>query len=365
MRTASVLIAAAVLLAGCAKEQPVAELVRPVRTMAVAAEHPGLQLEFSGEVRPRYESRLGFRVGGKIARRFVDVGATVKRGQLLAALDPQDLKLAEAAARSNVASASSQYELARADLARFRDLRAKNFISQAELDRRQAAHDSALAQLEAVRAQASIQDNQAIYTALRADSDGVITAVEAEAGQVVSAGQTVVRLAQTAEREIAIAVPEDKVEAVRRAPRIDVSLWAAPGAAAEGRVREIAPAADSVTRTYAVRVAVAEPPAGMRWGMTATVRFTAQSSAALIRLPLSALLRQGEQDVVWVFDPQSSTVQAVAVNVAGPNGNDLMVSSGLAPGQLVVTAGAHLLQPGQRVKLLPGAAPVVAGKSGI
>lgn len=345
------------LVAGCAKEQQVVEVVRPVRTMTVAAERADLLAEFSGEVRPRYESRLGFRVGGKILRRLVDVGAQVKKGQLLAQLDPQDLKLAEAAARSTVRAAVSQYELAKADLARYRDLRAKNFISQAELDRRQAAHDSALAQLNAVRAQSGIQDNQAEYAALRADADGVITAVEAEAGQVVSAGQTVVRLAQTAEKEIAIGVPEDKVEAVRAAKRVEVSLWAAPGRASAGRIREIAPAADPATRTYAVRVAVADPPAGIRWGMTAKVRFSAQTPAPLIRVPLSALLREGEQTVVWVFDPKSSTVQSAPVTIAGPNGNDALVSNGLAPGQVVVTAGAHLLQQGHKVKLLSDEPP--------
>lgn len=357
MNRAAIAASALLAIAGCAKEQPAAEVVRPVRTLTVAAERADLVAEFSGEVRPRYESRLGFRVGGKILRRPVDVGAQVGKGQILAQLDPQDLKLAEAAARSNVAAAASQYELARAELARYRDLRAKNFISQAELDRRQAAHDNALAQLNAVRAQASIQDNQADYSALRADFNGVITAVEAEAGQVVSAGQTVVRLAQTADKEIAIGVPEDKVEAVRAAPRVEISLWAAPGRAASGRIREIAPAADPATRTYAVRVAVADPPPEMRWGMTANVRFSARTAAPLIRVPLSALLKKGDQTVVWVLDPQSATVDTVPVTVAGPNGNDALISNGLIPGQAVVTAGAHLLQPGQKVKPLNGAPP--------
>lgn len=368
---AAISVCTILLVAGCAKEQAAPEVVRPVRTLTVAAERADLLAEFSGEVRPRYESRLGFRIGGKISRRLVDVGAQVKKGQVLAQLDPQDLKLAEAAARSNVVAANSQYELARAELQRYRDLRAKNFISQAELDRRQATHDSALAQLNAVRAQSNIQDNQAEYTALRADADGVITAVEAEAGQVVSSGQTVVRLAQTAEKEIAIGVPEDKVEAVRAAPRVDVSLWAAPGRASSGRIREIAPAADPATRTYAVRVSVAEPSAAMRWGMTANVRFSAQTPMPLIRVPLSALLRKGEQTMVWVFDPKSSTVQSTPVTVAGPNGNDALLSNGLAPGQVIVTAGAHLLQAGQKVRLLAdepprpaaAAAPVV-GKAG-
>lgn len=371
MKRAAIALSTLLLVAGCAKEHPVSEVIRPVRTLTVAAERADLLAEFSGDVRPRYESRLGFRIGGKISRRLVDVGALVKKGQVLAQLDPQDLKLAEAAARSNVAAASSQYELAKADLARYRDLRAKNFISQAELDRRQSTHDSTLAQLNAVRAQSSIQDNQADYTALRADADGVITAVEAEAGQVVSSGQTVFRLAQTAEKEIAIGVPEDKVEAIRAAPRVEVSLWAAPGRASGGRIREIAPAADPATRTYAVRVSVAEPPAAMRWGMTANVRFSAQTPVPLIRVPLSALLRQGEQTVVWVLDPKSSTVQSVPVTVAGPNGNDALLSNGLAPGQVIVTAGAHLLQTGQKVKPLndeptrPAAAPApVADKAG-
>lgn len=370
MNRFAVSVCTVLLVAGCAKEHQVVEVVRPVRTMTVAAERADLLAEFSGEVRPRHESRLGFRVGGKIVRRLVDVGAQVKKGQVLAQLDPQDLKLAEAAARSNVAAAVSQYELATADLARYRDLRAKHFISQAELERRQAAHDSALAQLDAVRAQSNIQGNQAEYAALRADADGVITAVEAEAGQVVSSGQTVVRLAQTAEKEIAIGVPEDKVDAVRAAKRVEVSLWAAPGRTSAGRIREIAPAADPATRTYAVRVAVADPPAGMRWGMTAKVRFSAQTPAPLIRVPLSALLREGDQTVVWVLDPKSSTVHSVPVTIAGPNGNDALLGNGLAPGQVVVTAGAHLLLEGQKVRLLsdepprPAAAPATARAAG-
>lgn len=355
-------------IAGCAKEQTAVEVVRPVRTLTVAAERAELVAEFSGEVRPRYESRLGFRVGGKILRRSVDVGAQVSKGQLLAQLDPQDLKLAETAARSNVAAAVSQYELAKAELARYRDLRAKSFISQAELERRQSAHDSALAQLNAARAQSNIQDNQADYTALRANASGVITAVEAEAGQVVSAGQTVFRLAQTADKEIAIGVPEDKVEAVRAAPNVEISLWASPGRAAAGRIREIAPAADPATRTYAVRVAVAEPPREMRWGMTASVRFAARTAAPLIRVPLSALLKQGERTAVWVLDPQSSTVKTVPVTIAGPNGNDALLSGGLMPGQVVVTAGAHLLQPGQKVTQMsdepPRPSTTPAGASG-
>lgn len=366
MMRVPMLFCAALLIAGCAREQPPTEVVRPVRTLTVAAEHAELVAEFSGEVRPRYESRLGFRIGGKISRRLVDVGAQVRKGQVLAQLDPQDLKLAETAARSNVAAAISQYELAKAELARYRDLRAKNFISQAELDRRQSAHDSALAQLNAVRAQSSIQDNQADYTALRADADGVITAVEAEAGQVVTSGQVVFRLAQTAEKEIAIGVPEDKVEAIRAAPRVEVSLWAAPGRASSGRIREIAPAADPATRTYAVRVTVNAPPPAMRWGMTANVRFAARTPAPLIRVPLSALLREGEQTLVWLMDPKASTVQRVPVTVAGPNGNDALLAGGLTPGQVIVTAGAHLLQPGQKVRPLadesapPAAAPATA-----
>lgn len=354
------LMCAAVLLGACEREAPKAEVVRPVRTVMVEAQHANLVAEFSGDVRPRYESRLGFRVGGKILKRLVDVGAQITKGQELARLDPQDLKLAEAASAAKVAAAESEYKLAKSDLARYEDLRGKNFISQAELDRRRSTHDAALASLESARAEAHIQDNQSDYASLRADADGVITAIEAEAGQVVSAGQTVLRLAQSGEKEIQISVPEDKVDAVRRAPVVVVSLWAAPERELPGQIREIAPAADPASRTYGVRVSVPKAPEQMRWGMTAVVRFGAASEVPTMRLPLSALLHKDGADFVWVFDPESGTVQPKPVNVSGTNGKEAVLSGGLVPGQIVVTAGAHLLQAGQKVKLLPAEATPTA-----
>lgn len=263
---------------------------------------------------------------------LVDVGAQVRKGQVLAQLDPQDLKLAETAAlecrRGDQPVRACQGQTGALPRPAGEELHQPGGTRPAPVGTR-----TALAQLNAVRAQSSIQDNQADYTALRADADGVITAVEAEAGQVVTSGQVVFRLAQTAEKEIAIGVPEDKVEAIRAAPRVEVSLWAAPGRASSGRIREIAPAADPATRTYAVRVTVDAPPPAMRWGMTANVRFAARTPAPLIRVPLSALLREGEQTLVWLMDPKASTVQRVPVTVAGPNGTNAPPAGGRRRGR--------------------------------
>ncbi|MHA6912699.1 efflux RND transporter periplasmic adaptor subunit [Ralstonia pseudosolanacearum] len=353
------LLGGALLLAGCSKEQPKAPEVRPVRTMTVVSEQAAGTVEFSGDVRPRVESRLGFRVPGKIIARLVDVGATVRKGQVLARLDPTDLALAQQSAQAQLQAAKTDRDLAASDLKRFSELFAKGFISAAEQQRHQANYDAAQARYDQASAGYRNQSNQAAYATLEADADGVVTSVDAEVGQVVSAGQPVVRVAQTAEKEVVIGIPEDQVDALRKSPDVRVKLWADPSRSLLGKVREIAPAADPVTRTYTVKITVPNPPPDLKLGMTAVATFVrpgggADSGGMGVRVPITALLQEQGKNEVWLYDAASQTVKPVPVTVGAPRDNVLLVTGGLSPGQTIVTAGVHLLKAGQRV--LPMAA---------
>ncbi|HEU4621829.1 MAG TPA: efflux RND transporter periplasmic adaptor subunit [Burkholderiaceae bacterium] len=345
-------IVASSLLIACTKSGDATPVVRPVRTLVVAASNATTTLEFPGEVRPYIESRLGFRVAGKLVERKVELGQTVRKGQVLARLDPQDLRLAQTAAKAQLDAAASAKVLAEGDLRRFEDLYRQNFISKAELDRRRTNYESTAASYDAALANYRGQSNQAGYSELVSNMDGVVTGIDAEPGQVVSAGQSVVRVAGTREKEVVIAVPEDRVGLVRDFKSAQVALWALPQQRFEAAVSEVAAAADPATRTYTVKLGLTGDVSAVRIGMTAVVSFIAQQPTALPRLPLVALTEQGGQTQVWVVDPKTSTVALVPVRVAGPAGNDVLIAEGLVPGQRVVTAGVNLLQPGQRVRVL-------------
>ena len=338
------------LLAACGKAPPPEEPVRAVKLVTVGETAYEAGHEYAAEVRARVESRLGFRVAGKIVRRAVEPGQRVQAGQLLAQLDARDYQLAAEAARAQVASATTQRDRAAADLKRFQSLRDQGFISGAEMERRSAQLKAAQATLDQARAQQSSQGNQAAYTQLLADAGGVVTGVDAEVGQVVAAGTPVVRLAQDGPRDVVFAVPEDRVAAVRVGQPVTVRAWASDGQW-HGSVREVAAAADPVTRTYAVKVALAgeAPPLG------ATVTVVPQQSgaqgAAVIKLPTSALRREGAGTAVWVFDEASSSVRSQPVQVAGADGNEAVIADGLTPGMRVVASGVHVLAPGQKVSV--------------
>lgn len=340
----------AVLLVGCSKPPPTSEPVRSVKLITVGTSSYGTDLSFAGEVRPRVESRLGFRVAGKIVRRQVELGQTVRVGQVLAELDAQDLRLAADAARAQVAAATTNRDLAQADLKRYQELRSQNFISGAELERRDSSYKAAQAQLDQAQAQLSAQGNQAGYARLIADVAGVVTGIEAEPGQVVSAGQPVVRVAQSGVRDVVFAVPEDRVGAIKVGSPVQVRQWNSD-AVIPGRIREVAASADAATRTFQVKVSLetATPPP---LGATVTVvpRSLSHAGAPVIKLPTSALKRDSAGTTsVWVLDEASMTVKSVPVQVATADGNEVVLSSGVAPGTQVVAAGVHVLSPGQKV----------------
>jgi len=355
----------AAVLAACSKAEPPSAPIRAVRTMAVATDTSGGTYEYAAEVRARTESRLGFRVGGKIVHRTANVGDTVKAGQVLAQLDPQDLKLGQDAARAGLAAAQANFDQTAADFKRFKELRDQGFISSAELERRDTALKAAQAQLDQARAQSSVQGNQAAYAALVADASGVITGVDAEPGMVVSAGASVVRLAHDGPRDVVFNVPEDKVGVIKalaaQSGGIKVRLWGGTETL-PAHIREIAAAADPVTRTFTVKADLEKLPANtsVRLGQTATILAELPKVAGITKLPLSALREEQGKTAVWVVDKATMTVASKDVQLAGADGNEAVITSGLAPGMLVVTAGVHVLNPGQQVKLYvdPTAPPV-------
>lgn len=343
------LISAALALSACSRPVPTEEPVRAVKVMTVGLGSIQSGSEFSGEVRARVESRLGFRVAGKLVRRAAEPGQSVKAGQVLAQLDAQDYRLAADAARAQVAAAITNRDLAAADFKRFKELREQNFISGAELERREASLKAAQAQLDQAQAQLSGQGNQASYTALVADVSGVVTAVSAEVGQVVAAGAPVVQIAQDGPRDVVFSVPEDQVARMAVGSPVSVRAWAT-GSTLSARVREVGASADPVTRTFTVKVAL-ESAEQLPLGTTVTVvpKALDRSGTQVIKLPTSALFRHGSGSAVWLLDVGSMTVKPQPVVVDTADENEVVLSTGLTPGMQVVTAGVHVLTAGQKV----------------
>ena len=347
MKNPAAIVVLALFLAACSEAPPPPAAPKLVRTLKVGAGDPatdGAQRSYSGEVRARIETTLGFRVAGKIVERRAELGQAVKAGQVLARLDPTDAAL-------QVTQAEAQRALAAADVARYRDLKAKNYISASALDARETA-------FKAAEAQAQLSKNQASYTTLVADRSGVIGQVLAEPGQVVSVGQAVFRLAPDGEREIAIALPENEVTSFKLGQAAEVTFWAAAGAtsgiaakALVGRLREISPVADPVTRTYAARVSLKDADPLLPLGMSATLRFPSGApGAANLIVPLTAIFQQGKQPAVWKVGADG-TVSLQAVTVSAYTDAGAVVSGGLAGGEQIVAAGVNLLTAGEKVRV--------------
>lgn len=333
------------LLVACNKEAAVpAKVERPALTVVVGAQAADSGSVYSGEVRARYEAVLGFRIGGKIVERLVDAGAFVKKGQVLARLDAADTGLQE----SEVAARYRQVE---EDLKRYRELRAQGFVSQSALDAKET-------ELKAASAQAGLARNQAAYTNLISDRDGLVSATLAEVGQVVSAGQPVVRVAQEGAREVLISIPESRFAATKVGAPAEIELGATDGGVAtvmRGHVREISPAADTASRTYPARVAFDAGNNKVALGMTARVKLNqsakegAQKESGFL-LPLSAIFQQGDKAAVWIVAADRSVgLRPVVVTAYRDDG--ALVASGIAAGERIVVAGVHKLTAGEKVKL--------------
>lgn len=352
----------ATMLVACSKPAEKTEDIRPVRAIVLTASNVDINSEFSGEVRARVESRLAFRVPGKITVRKVDPGTIVKKGQVLMQLDPQDLRLSQAQAKAGLRAAETTRDLAKAELKRYQELRVKNFVSQAVLDEKLSAFNAAQANVDAAQAGYFGQSNQAGYATLVADIDGVVTQVDAEVGSVVSPGTPVVRVAKTTEKEIVIALPEDKVETMRKVEDVTVRMWANPSVIIPGKIREVSPIAEAATRTYAVKVSIPDTATDVKLGMTANVQFSSTTAQPMIRVPLTALFHEKNTTSVWVVE--NSAAKLVPVQVGGTAGNEVVLVGGVKPGQTVVTAGVNLLKQGQKVKILAAERPATEAPAG-
>lgn len=336
-------------LSACSPPPAAEEPIRSVKLMTVQAASLGGGSEYAGEVRARTETRLGFRVAGKLTERPAQVGQAVNPGQLLARLDAQDYALGVQAATAAQQAAQTQRDLAAADLKRYVELKQQGFISGAEIERREASLRSAEASLAQAKAQVALQGNQSAYTTLRAEVAGVVVAVEAEPGQVLSAGAPVLRVAHDGPRDMVFAVPEDRVAGFKQGQPVAVRLWAG-GEPVAGQVREVAATADAATRTFQVKVGLpASATAPLGATATAVTGAPTDRPAQAIKLPTSALRQAGAGSAVWLWDEASGTVKSRAVQVAGAEGNEAVIAAGLKGGEQVVVAGVHVLTEGQKV----------------
>jgi len=340
------------LLLGCeANTAPAPKAERPVQVQQVAFENEDVSREFVGVVRARYETDLGFRVAGKIVTRVVNVGDRVHAGDVVARLDPQDLRLQVESAQAELAAATSNLTQAAADLQRYDTLKSRGYAAIADFDRKKAANDEAEGRLTRARRALDLALNQLRSADLTTDVDGVITATLAEPGQVVSLGQPVARVAHRGEKEAVIALPETWLGEAQKA-KATVKLWSDNERTFQARLRELSPQADAATRTYAARFTITDADDTVAFGMTATVTLTRGGEAPVARLPLSAILNRGSGPSVYVVE--SGTLTLRPVTVASFNEDTALVTSGIGSGDRVVTLGVQKLDAGLRVRTIDG-----------
>ena len=335
-------------LAACGNGEPAAVAVRPA--MVVQPQLAGdLMDAYPGEVRARLEPDLAFRIGGKVAKRLVEVGERVKKDQPLAELDPQDVRLQLEASRAQVAAAEANLRLVRAERDRYKTLLARNLVSRSQYDNAENLYRSGEARVKQIKAEFNVADNQAGYAVLRASQDGVVARRMVEVGQVVSAGQSVFTLAADGEREVLISLPEQAFERFKVGQNVAVELWSQPDQRFPGRIREMSPSADPQSRTFAARVAFTECKVPAELGQSARV-FIAHDTDVPLAVPLSALSAEKDVPYVWVVDPKDSTLKRANVRIGAYGEKTVPVLEGLKATDWVVAAGGQVLREGQQVR---------------
>jgi RND family efflux transporter MFP subunit len=338
------------LLAACNDQaaSATAKPERPVQVQRVSFENEDATREFVGVVRARYETDLGFRVAGKMVNRVINVGDRVHVGDVVARLDPQDLKLQVESAEAEFAAATSSLQQAASDLERYTTLKTRGWTSIADFDRKKAAKDEAEGRLERAKRAVDLAHNQLDYSELKADADGVITATLAEPGQVVAIGQAVVRLAHRGEKEAVVALPETWLTGARSS-KATVQLWSGPGRNFTARLRELSPQADAMTRTYAARFTIENPDDSVALGMTAMVTLSHSADVSVAKLPLAAILNRGTGPSVYVVE-KSGALELRPVKVASFTEDTALVTSGVSNGDRIVKLGVQKLDAGERVR---------------
>lgn len=326
-----------------------------VRTAVIGSVDGKQKYTYSGEVRGRYESKLAFQVSGKIVKRNIQLGSEVHAGDILMQIDPKDLQQNVNNTSAQVSSAESQLRLAESNLNRYQQLYADKVISRAQLDQYENSYAVAQAAVQQASAQHAQSANQLDYSLLYADKSGVVSDISAEAGQVVSAGQSVLTIVQEGEREVEINVPENRIGEIRNVKQVVATFWSLPQVVVNGIVREIAPMADVATRTYKVRISLSNPPDQVKLGMTTEVSLDSvnNQNQASIMIPLSAIYQTNKITNVWVVN-NDQAVSLRPVQIGNFGNGQVQVTGGLNSGETIVIAGVHKLQEGQRVKLMEG-----------
>jgi RND family efflux transporter MFP subunit len=348
-RSLAAVVVSALALAACSAETaPAPKAERPVQTQRVKFESTGSTREFVGVVRARHETDLGFRVGGKIVARVVNVGDQVRAGDVIARLDPQDLALQVESAEAELAAATSNLAQAAADLQRYTTLKTRGYAAVADFDRKQAANDEAEGRLTRARRTLDLARNQLGYAELKADADGVITATLAEPGQVVALGQGVARLAHRGEKEAVVALPETWLSEAQQS-KATVRLWSDRDRRFAARLRELSPQADQATRTFQARFTIVDADDTVAFGMTATVNLERVREAPVARLPLAAVLNRGTGPTVYVVD-ETGALGLRPVTVSAFTGDAALVTGGVNDGERIVTLGVQKLEAGLKVR---------------
>lgn len=337
------------LAAGCGSALPASVEGPLVRSETIKLNPSLSSATYAGEVRGRYETPLGFQVSGKIINRYVELGSRVNPGDVLMEIDAKDIQQNVNITAAQVYSAEAQLKLAENNLNRYQQLYEQNAISRAQLEQYQNAYATALAAVRQTQAQNTQSSNQLGYSNLVATDAGVISSINAEAGQVVSAGQSMMTLVRDGEKEVEINVPENRVEELNKAQEIQVTFWALSNTTVRGQVREISPMADKVSRTYKVRITLINPPEDLKLGMTASINIAASNNQNTVFIPLSAIYQTGDVPQVWVVNNDTVNLRPVKL---GDFGNEkVQVLEGLKDGEVIITAGVHKLREGQAVRL--------------
>lgn len=341
------------LVSGCFEEEEAEPAeARPVRIVVVEETAIGETATLAGTIESQVQVDLAFRIGGRMTERAVAVGDTIEAGQFLARLDPTDEENGLRAAEANLAAAEAQLAEARSNYDRQRQLYDRGFLARAGLERAEAALNTAASQADAAAAQFGISTRRLNDTVLYADAPGVVTAVGAEPGEVVAGGRMIVQVARDGGLDAVFDVPAALIETSPSDPEITVALSQTPTVSARGRVREVAPRADAQTGTFRVRVGLIDPPAELRLGSTVTGR-AVFGQANVVEIPATALTASDGKPSVWVVDPAAATVELRPIEVSRYLPATVIVADGLAPGDMVVTAGVQALRPGQKVRV-PG-----------
>ena len=339
------------LCAACGKEPPAVSAPRPVRSLVVTSASAEGGATYTAEIHSRYETDLAFQVGGKLVSVPVTVGTLVRKGELLAQLDQTDFRVSLEAARSGVTAAQAEFDRARSEEGRYRDLLERGLTTRANHLAQQTAAKTSRSKLDQAIADLRLSEQKLSYTSLRADADGVVTTVTGDAGVVVSAGQRVVTVARPSELEAVFDVPDAHIDDVRASSMTQVALLSSPTTHYPARVREISPMADPKTRTYRVKTQILAPPPNLRLGMNVVVTLKQSEGPAVIAVPAAALFQKNHDPAVWIVKADHA-LELRPVSVARYEADEVLIAGGINAGERIVTAGVHRLSPGEKVRLL-------------